>query len=353
MFLSNPMKINFNVNLNNIGLNSKFLVNEFVCFESIFKQNLCVYFTNDSFMKKFNIETFDLDSNQIINTISHAHNKTIKCIKHYVLGKKDVVITSSIDNSIKIWDVLQLKNVISIENAHNNKNFLGYFINSVCIFFPFNNNDDDDEDKEKFIISSCIHDDNLKLWDLKGKFVKEFCNKKGINFIETFIDRKDNRNFIIASSSEFSYSFEFENGKLYNVYTKNKNNVAEHYYLIVSEMSVNDFDDKKIDCLIENSDNGFINIYDFHFGNFLKEIYCGKKIDLMGMILWNRKYLFCAGESKIFLIDLEKGEKNKEFEGHIGDVNTIKKFRHKIDGEILISLDDSGILKKWMFKNDL
>lgn len=347
MFLSNPTKINFNVNLINIGLNSKFLVNEFVCFESVFGQNLCVYFSNDSFLKKFNIETFDLDSNQKISSIDQAHNKNIKCIKHYVLNKKDVVITSSVDNSIKIWDVLQLKNLLSIQNAHNNRNFLGYFINCVCIFFPFEKNDD-----EKFIISSCIHDENLKLWNLNGKFVKEFCNKKGINFIETFVDRKENRNFIIASSSEFSYSFEFETGNLYNVYSKDKNNVAEHYYLLVSEIELNNFG-KKICCLIENSDNGFINIYDFHFGNFLKEIYCGKKIDLMGMILWNGKFLFCAGESKVILIDLEKGEKNKEFQGHIGDVNTIKKFRHKVDGEILISLDDKGILKKWMFKSDL
>ena len=69
MFLSNPTKINFNVNLINIGLNSKFLVNEFVCFESVFGQNLCVYFSNDSFLKKFNIETFDLDSNQKISSI--------------------------------------------------------------------------------------------------------------------------------------------------------------------------------------------------------------------------------------------------------------------------------------------
>lgn len=346
MFLSNPTKINFNVNLINIGSNSKFLVNEFVCFESIFNQNLCVYFINDSFMKKFNIETFDLDSNQIINTINHAHDKNINCIKHYVLNKKDVVITSSIDNSIKIWDVLLLKNLICIENAHNKKNFLGYFINSICIFFPLNFN-------EKFIISSCVHDEKLKLWNLNGKFIKEFCNKKGINFIETFIDHKENKNFIIASSNEFSYSFEFENGNLYNIYTKNKNNLAEHYYLIVSEMKMNNFDDKKIFVLIENCDNGFINIYDFHSGSFLKEIFCGKKIDLMGMILWNRKYLFCAGESKIILIDLEKGEKNKEFDGHIGDVNTIRKFKHKIYGEILISLDDCGILKKWMVKNDL
>ena len=73
----------------------------FCAFSSFKKQNLVVWGNYN------HLEFFDIDEDKIIKTISNAHNSTIYCCRHYpdIRNKIDYILTTSLDYSIKVWNV--------------------------------------------------------------------------------------------------------------------------------------------------------------------------------------------------------------------------------------------------------
>ena len=97
---------------------------------------------------------------KITNKIRKAHSKKIGMIKHYYYSysKKHLLLTSSEDKSIKLWNISSypISNELIINNC-----FDGNYIEPFCILF--NNND--------YFIIGGSRENNKNIWDKNGKLI--------------------------------------------------------------------------------------------------------------------------------------------------------------------------------------
>ena len=224
---------------------------------------------------------YDLKLNKIIKFIKKNNLYKITCIRHCLINNKDIIITSSEDNVILIYNISNNWNIISkIENVGNNKK--EFFIYSINFIYLNNENNN-------YIVTSCFNDNNLKLFNFNGNFIKSFCNCVKVKYMESFYDSKNKQNFIIISNFEGISSFYFENGKLYHNYFNNQNN--ENIF-IIKEIN------NKIYLFFSSKIS--ISIFDFHSGEFIKQLNCK---DIISMLIWNDNYLILSGK-KLYLLNL-------------------------------------------------
>lgn len=354
-FYSNPHELQFYDNIiDNAFTDVVSLDNQFTLFKSFYDNYIVAYFYNNMNEKDYSIVCYDFINKKNINEFKHAHNKRILCIRHYFLNeKKDVLITSSYDNSIKLWDVYKKEKILSIENAHDNIHFYNYFrVNSVCLIVQKNKENKNKNNMKKIknindefnIVSSCVEDPYLKIWNSKGKLINKFiCND--VYYVDWIHDNRKDLSFIICGSNKKSFSFNLFTNSLYKIYKKEKNE-SNHESLIVTEIN-------KILCLIESSFNGFVNIFHFHKGNLLKEIYLGN-ISIRGMCLWNENYLLVSGSDYIHLLDIkEKKKTDKKFSEFQFTASCIMKIKIETNdkkcvlNECLFAHGNSGFIKVW------
>ena len=291
---NNHDNIKNNINLNNIKINydSKFkeevysskIPNQICFFKSINNENLLVFSKYKKYRlnKKFSsLVCYDIKSNNIVKFIQKNNLFKITCIRHFLINNKDIIITSSEDNLILIYNVSNNWNIMSkIENVGDNKKeFDIYSINFVYLNNKNNN----------YIVTSCYNDNNLKLYNFNGNFLKSFCNCLKVKYIEHFYDSKKKQNFIILSNFEGISSYFFDNGNLYHNYYKNQ---SEQNSFIIKEMN------NKIFLYFSNKIA--IYIFDFHSGQLIKQI---NVKDIISMLLWNDNYLILGGK-KLYLLEL-------------------------------------------------
>jgi hypothetical protein len=299
IFLSSPEKIVLFKKLN-IKCFSFDLFNQFCVISS---KNKCLLVYKD----KKNLEYIDLKKNSI-SEIINVHNDNIISIRYFKKNKDNLIITSSYDNCVKVFNVKNWNLLINIENVGDNKD---YNINSVLII--------EDNDSNSNIISSNYNDPYLKLFSFKGEFIKKFCNcGNGVVFIDFY---KENNDIFIITCGNSIYSFNYENGELYQKYKEieTTNCLIKNINGIISLIFAESYSNK-------------IYVYDFHEGTLFNIIKLNKNIQLNCLCFWNYDYLISGGEdNKIYIIDYKKHKIIKSLVGHIGSVYTVMKF--KLDDE--------------------
>ena len=280
-----------------------------------------------------NIEIYDCEQRKIIKTYNRAHNQTIFSCRHYpnYKQKKDYIISSSNDRTVKVWDCIQSSCILSIPMVHH-----GYYIYSVCLLCH--------ELKEtNYIITSCPNE-KMKIWDFNGNYLRNAGqNNESTYFIDVFYNKEIKKYFIINANSNDVKSYYFETGALF----KNYKGLPQTWHMsaVVNET-------KECLALIESDGNGTIRIWNFDTAELLKSINSAYSINLRGICLWNDKYLFAAGnDSQVKLFDLEEGKFVKSFKGHTSTVCTIEKIMHPKYGGCLISQALDGRLKLWIPEN--
>ena len=321
--------------------------NSFLIFNSVFNDRLyLVYTTQDKSIKVYDV----LDEVQILEILdSTEDNKQITNFRHFYdeFNKRDLIISIvGIKNNIKVWDALDWECLANIKDIYREGN-----IYSAILLNNF-------KDNNIFIITSnCTLFKNsqpLKIYDLKGNFIKEILDSNGKTFfLDLFHDIRHSKIYIISVNKEFVKSFDFLSNECYKKYDdktqEKKINFDGYFYSIV----VNYFDDNNMIQLIVSGDDGFIRIWDFHEGNLIKKIETDKNC-IFSLCLWNENYLFASSEdAKIKLIDLKAGVIIKELKGHNKMVCSLKKIIHKKLGECLVS---QGFRKDqiliWFNKNE-
>ena len=151
---------------------------------------------------EYNIEFFDLEKNNIINTIFLAHSQTIFSCKHYanVKNRIDYIITSSHDRTVKVWNLNNYSNLVTIVNAHSSCN-----IYSVSIIFKKNS---------KYIITSAPNE-YMKIWDFNGTFLRHFGqNDERTYFIDVYYNNKEKKNYILNGNNNDVKNYSFQDGKI-------------------------------------------------------------------------------------------------------------------------------------------
>ena len=77
---------------------------------------------------------YDINNNNEIKKINNAHDAGICTIKHYPYDKYDIILTTSCNNDIKIWNYNEGLNILTISKIYENNNY----VLSSCIIPNFN-----------------------------------------------------------------------------------------------------------------------------------------------------------------------------------------------------------------------
>ena len=276
----------------------------------------------------------NLLENKKVIEIKNAHKELITNFRYYLdkKNKRDLVISLSYDNNIKLWNINNWECLSDIEEINKN----GYLL-SAC-FLHDNNN--------YYIITSNYSDNSelLKVFDLNGNKVKELKNSgDDASFIDTYYDIKLNKNYIVTGNIGYVKSYDYIEEKLYHEYREN--DLEDHCSIII-------FDKDEIIKMIESSGDGNIRIWNFHTGELLQKLTITKK-RLFGMCLWDDEYLFVGCEDKtIKLIEIKSGEIINNLIGYNKVILTIKKIMHPKYGKCLLSQGNyNNQIKLWANKN--
>ena len=314
---NSPLNIKFSKTITQSAFIKYSIDNTFEVFTSLKNNILLVYGTIYN-----SIECYDLIKKKFIKTILKAHNNLIFTIRYHCskkFNKEYLLSASNEDNNVKIWDI-QTWNCICIINKPYSRGLMF----SVCFFF-------DEFLNAKYICTSS-NKEGIKLYDMKGFFIKEI-NKSNneIYSINIYYDEKRFKYFLISCNKRNVKSFRMDSFTLYKNYSDNSS-ICEHVSSCI-------FLDKGITKMIESEFSGFIRIWNFHSGEMIKKISIEKGEPLVGICLWDSKYLFVGSvNNDMKLVDLNNGKVVKEYNNrHNNEVCCIKKFSHPKFGECLLS----------------
>jgi hypothetical protein len=282
--------------------------------------------------KNKTIELYDLEKETPIKTVKDAHTNDIYSCRHFVDTKtnSDLLITSSYDKSIKVWNVENMDNpLVKIEEAHSN----GYIF-TPCILSH-------EKLKENYIIS-CADDECIKVFNFEGKFLDKKIRFDGyINLLTTYYDKKEDKFFIIDANSRNVEVFNFDDLTSYKYY-KLKIDCTHSYILIYENKDTDQVQ------LIDSNMKGFIHIWDFHTAECLKSISINQFVN--GICLWDDQYLISTGKDKeVKVIDLKEGKLVRKLTGHKRETLSVHKITLSKYGDCLISHGKDGLLKLWAF----
>ena len=279
------------------------------------------------------IVTYDLINRQLLNKV-RTLDFEISNFRHYLdkNNKRDLMLSISSTNIIKLWDIKNMECLINIKGIYSCEQNL----KSVCLL--------NDKNQWYILTSSCLNCEDILLFDLKGKQLKQISSNDETYFIDTYYDKNLSKNFILTGNNGYIKSYLYdENCKLYHKYSDNDK--KEHYNIIINEI------ENEIK-LIESCWDGYIRIWNFHSQKLLKKIKINDFI-ILDICLWNDKYIFVGStDNTIKLIYLENGEIINNLDGYNPDPITIKKIIHPKYGEFLISqgFNDNKI-NIWLNKN--
>ena len=187
----------------------------------------------------------------------------------------------------------------------------------------------------------------IKVFDLKGKKIKEINHSKDITFfIDSFFDKNLNRSYILTGNSGNAKSYDFLENNIYYIYSD-----GEKEYRIFHNIIINDKD--KIIKFIVIGNDAYIRIFNFHTGQILKKIYI-KNDNLLNynmlysICLWNNDYLFVGTSDKaIKLVDINNEKIINNLYSHNSEILTIRKTILNKYGECLLSQANDQI-KLWI-----
>ena len=115
------------------GYGGKCYVYDGICF-FISKQNEYVLSYIDKNSNNKSIIFYDINNNNEIKRFNNAHDKAIHSIRYYDYNLYDIILTTSNNDDIKLWNYNESLNILKISKVFNDSN--GVF--SSCILFDDN-----------------------------------------------------------------------------------------------------------------------------------------------------------------------------------------------------------------------
>ena len=308
----------------------------FIIFKSVNDIYILIYgLINNS------IILYNINDNKRINEIKNAHNKDIEKFKYYLDTKKKLdLVLSLADNELKVWNINNLECLFKFEYYNDNEDEENLRISANFLY---------NHKKVYVIIKFAIYDEPIKIYNLKGKKIKEIYKYNKVDFIDTFYDNKLSKTFIIIIKDYKIKSYDYNEERIYQNYYK-----GNSYYRIFITKS----DDDKVK-LIGIKDK-CIKIWDFHTGEKLNKIHL--EFNISFYCLWNNKYLlagckynnywdYCIkDDNRINGINLINGNINKNIIIYKNFyLNRIKKFNHPYYGECLLTQGSDDKIKIWTY----
>ena len=287
----NPLNLTFKKVISESAYCPCVIDNTFTVFKSRINNNILLVYG----CKNNCIKCDDLVDQKNIKTIESAHNNNIISIKYFndIINNKDLILSlSSFDKIIKIWDANNWECIVTM-NTYDKNSYS--FITSACLLFS-------EEEKNIYIITSSDSEyDDIKLFNFQGNGIGKISNSKEDKsyYLDIYFDKKQKKHYIISGNNKNVKSYDFSMKTIYKKYCDKKSN-NDH-------MSAKIYEKENKINLIESSIDGIIYIWNFHTAENLKIIKCCKGIQLRGICVWDENNIFIGGDdNSIKLIDIKK-----------------------------------------------
>ncbi len=337
-FVNNPTNLKYKSDITETntsdGWNDMFEV--FLCYKDN-KEYLVSPNSND-----YNLDIFDLLEEKKITSLK-GHKNDIRTVRYFINEKnyKEYLISADDNKIVIVWEVsnnYKIKTKIDTEYGNN--------IYSCLLVFPINS-------ENNYIITSTYHESkNLdtsatKIYSFKNSKLIKYMNNTNNNviyYLLTWHNKNKNRYYII----QFSYLKILIND-LYD---------DEIYYELIQEPETDHFSGfiytlDGYDYLISSSENGLINIWDLYTKKIFKTINTFNSF-LAHIIHWNDNYILAAdfNNKSFIIVDIDEDKIVSLYKiEHTKEVKCIKKIKHPIYGEALLSGSKDNTIKLWTFQS--
>ena len=318
----NINKMNNNIISNNLNITYM----KSVAVYNIIKNNEILYeIAYPDNKNGYNIIIYNILLNNITNKINNAHYYNIHRIKHYYhsLNKNHLLLTSSSDKSIKIWNISSnpISNILKINNCFDGDNWSPF-----CMLF----------NKGDYFILGGSRDKKKQIWNKNGNLIGPI-EKSNLNyglFIETtYIENKP---YVLLSGENHSECYDYNNN-IIKTYKSNKYN-KEHRI-------INLFKKNEIIYLISGDLGGNVIIFDFISTNEISSISVGYWI--YSLCSLNEKYILVGCYNKeLKIIDFDNKSIVKNYSAHNNFIGGIEKIKIPEKGEYIITYNNTDI-KLW------
>ena len=330
----NQQEVNININnfnpqnLNYIKqISSNYGCSYCYCYDSvcffISKNNEYVLSYIDSSYKS--IIFYDINNNNEIKKFNNAHDNNICTIKHYPYDQYDIILSTSYNNDIKLWNYNEGINILTISKIYDNNTN----VYSGCIIF----------DKNNFNIFCTGCQNYIKIYNQTGEFIKNIGNNNDIRY---YIDSSEieDKKYILVGGNKGIQTFNYP--ELNEYYTFIEGNDTQYHNEAKIIKINNNYN------LIDTGNFNYIKIWDFINKNLITKI--NSNSQLYGYMIINNRYLFIGSDdNQIKEFDLEKKIIIKNINKHTSYVIGIKPVKDKNGNEFIVSYGGDNNIYLWGF----
>jgi len=299
----------------------------------------------------FHLDVITLKDNKFYGSLK-GHQKKVTSVRYFLnyLNNNEYLISSDEMGIVFVWDITDsYKKLYTINTKYND------IIYSCLLVFTgegYENVNSNNANHNGYIITSTfdISKENqnsaTKIYSIdNGEFVNYIknTNTNSVFYLLSWLNKKDNRNYII----QFCYMKILINNLLDedDVYAElSQEQKLSHYSGFIYEKK-----DEDKAYLYSSSKNGIINIWDLYNKVLVNNINITGSI-LCHIIQWDDKYAIVAdynGKSfKVINLETLKVEQNIG-ESHTKEVKSIKKIKHPLLGDSLLTAGNDNVIKLW------
>ena len=268
----------------------------------------------------------DINNDKEIKRINNAHeNNNMTSIKYYDYHLYDIILSSAVNNSVKLWNYNESLNILTINNSNLYSSSLLFDNNSFYIF-----------------IVAANKSDYIKVYNSTGDFYKNLGNNDEYRFyIET--DEINDNKYIISGGNKGVNIFNYPSFSNYYCF-KEGNDSSCHNYAKIIKIN-NAFN------IIDSGDSNIIRIWDFKNKNLIKRITSDSSSYLYGFILINNLYLIIGSDDKeIKVFDINNGILVTKFSKHTSNVIGVKLIKDKDNNTYFVSSSGDNNMYLWSLK---
>ena len=319
----NPQNIKFVKKISvRCGYGNGYIYDSLCFFISKKNEYVLAYIDNNSNNKS--IIFYDINNDKEIKKINNAHENEIHSIKYYKYNLYDIIVTSSRNDDIKIWNYNESLNILTINNIFNNN----YVYSSALLF-----------DNNSFYIF-CVGDNNyIKIYNSSGNLYKNIGNNEESRRYIEIIEINENK-YIISGGTKGITIFNYPSFSNYYNFREN-NDTCYHNYAQIIKLK-NNYN------LIDVGDFNQIKIWDFFKKNLIKCIKSNCNEGLGGFILINNIYIIIGSRDKeIKVFDINNGIIIKILNKHTDHVIGIKGIKDKNNNQYFISFGKDKNIYLW------
>ena len=310
----------------------KQISSNFGCYHNYCYDCICFFISkNDEYVLGYTdssgktIIFYDINNNNEIKKLNNAHDNNIYTIKHYPYDKYDIILSTSKNNDIKIWNFKEGLNILTISKIFESYND----VLSACIIFNENN----------FNIFCTGYEGNyIKQYNSKGEFIKNIWNKVYRYYIDS--SKIEEKKYLLVGGNKGIEVYNYpELTEYYTFIEGNDSNFHNYAKIIKINNTYN---------LIDTGGFNSIKIWNFLNKSFITKINSNNNNYLGGFTIINNRYLLIGScDKNIKEFDIEKQMMIKDINKHSDIVVGIKPVKDKNGNIFFVSYGRDNNIYLW------